>query len=174
MILDMEKDILFMERQRFDQWWLWLVLLSLDCTFIYILIEQNTGGKPLGDKPMTIAESLITIGITVFFTLMIFCCQLETQIKHDGIYVRFFPFHSSPLHYGWKDINKAFLRQYSPLAEYGGWGLRSGPAKNGRAFNISGNQGLQLQLTDDRKLLIGTKRPGDLAEVLDKLGQLKG
>ena len=43
----------------------------------------------------------------------------------------------------------------------------------GEALNVSGNKGLQLQLEDNRRLLIGTNQPDELNAVLIKLGQLK-
>jgi hypothetical protein len=59
------------------------------------------------------------------------------------------------------------------LTEYGGWGLRLGLFGKGTAFNVSGDIGLQLEFTDDRKLLIGTNKPDELIETLNKIGQLK-
>jgi hypothetical protein len=41
------------------------------------------------------------------------------------------------------------------------------------AYNISGDKGLQLEFTDNKKLLIGTNKPEELNEVLSKIGQLK-
>ncbi|MBK9224473.1 MAG: hypothetical protein IPO23_07190 [Flavobacterium sp.] len=70
-------------------------------------------------------------------------------------------------------LTKSFVRQYSPLMEYGGWGLRLGLFGNGKAFNVSGDKGLQLEFTDNKKLLIGTNRPEELTETLIKIGQLK-
>jgi len=38
------------------------------------------------------------------------------------------------------------------------------------AYNVSGNKGIQLVFTNGRKLLIGTKRPEEVKEILEKLG----
>jgi hypothetical protein len=59
------------------------------------------------------------------------------------------------------------------LTEYGGWGLRLGILGKGTAFNVSGDKGLQLEFIDNKKLLIGTKKPEELTETLNKIGQLK-
>lgn len=87
-------------------------------------------------------------------------------MKTDGIYVRFFPFLLTFRKYPWEDLEKATVRTYSPLAEYGGWGYRISFSGKGRAFNISGNKGLQLKFKNGKKLLIGTNKPDELAEVL--------
>jgi hypothetical protein len=53
---------------------------------------------------------------------------------------------------------------YSPLADYGGWGIR-GWGKN-VALNARGNRGVRLALHDGRRVLIGSQRPNELAEAL--------
>jgi hypothetical protein len=59
------------------------------------------------------------------------------------------------------------VREYRPLAEYGGWGVR-GFGKN-RALNVSGNFGLQLVMKDGAKMLIGTQKPQELEDFLKSL-----
>ena len=57
--------------------------------------------------------------------------------------------------------------------EYGGWGLRYGFFGKGRALNVSGNTGLQIEFNNGKRLLIGTNKPRELKEVLTKLNQIK-
>ena len=76
-------------------------------------------------------------------------------------------------YYAWEKLKKSFVRQYSPIAEYGGWGLRYGFLGKGKAFNVSGDKGLQLEFMDNKKLLIGTSKPDELTEALKRIGQLK-
>lgn len=169
----MGKEILFTERQRFTQWWLWLILLGVNALFMFGVFIQVTGGKQFGDKPMTNTGLLIATLLTFAFTLIFINFRLETIIKKDGIYVRFFPLHLKFKHYTWESITKSYVRQYLPLREFGGWGLKHGLGAKGTAFNISGNKGLQLEFTDKKKLLIGTNKPDELTATLNKIGQLK-
>lgn len=169
----MNDEILFTERQKFRQWWLSLILFGTNGIFIYGVAKQVIGGNQFGDKPMSDNGLLIATGLTLLLTFLFFNCRLDTIIKRDGIYVRFFPFHIKFKHYTWHTLTKSFLRQYSALTEYGGWGLRLGLFGKGTAYNISGDQGLQLEFTNNEKLLIGTKKPEELASALDKIGQLK-
>lgn len=41
------------------------------------------------------------------------------------------------------------------------------------AYNTSGNMGLQLEFTDNKKILVGTNKANELSEALKKIGQLK-
>ncbi len=169
----MSSEVLFTERQRFRQWWLWLILLGINGLFIFGVFKQVIGGEQFGDKPMSNAGLLVATGLTLLLTLLFINIRLDTNIKKDGIYVRFFPFHLKFKYYSWDTLTKSFVRQYSPLTEYGGWGLRIGLLRKGTAFNISGDKGLQLEFTNNKRLLIGTNKPDELTEILNKIGQLK-
>lgn len=169
----MENEILFSERQRFKQWWLWLILLGINGLFLFGVFKQVIGGQQFGDKPMSDAGLLIATGLTIALTILFVNFRLDTTIKKEGIYVRFFPFHLKFKHFSWDTLTKSFVRQYSPLTEYGGWGLRLGLFGNGTAYNVSGDKGLQLEFTNNKKLLIGTNKPDELTETLNKIGQLK-
>lgn len=122
----MHNEILFKEKQQFNQWWLWPIMA-------------------------------------------LFRLYLETEIRENGVYVRFNPFHRKFLFFPWEQISKSFIREYRPIVEFGGWGLRGLGQK--RALNVSGNIGLQLELTNGDMLLIGTQKGTEIAEVLNKLGK---
>ena len=57
-------------------------------------------------------------------------------------------------------------RVYRPIREYGGWGIRYG--KNGKAYNISGDRGVQLELQNSKPLLIGSQRADELAQTIQQ------
>ncbi len=169
----MNNEILFVERQRFRQWWVWLTLLGLNGFFLFAVFKQVVGGQQFGDKPMSNTGLLIAMGLMILLTLLFVNFCLDTKIKEDGVYVRFFPFHLKYKHYTWDTLAKCYVRTYSPIGEYGGWGLRFGLSGKGKAYNVSGNKGLQLEFTNGKKLLIGTNKPDDVTGALRKIGQLK-
>jgi len=169
----MSNNILFLEKQKFRQWWLWLILLGTNGLFLSGVFKQVVGGQQFGNEPLSNAGLLITAGLNIILTILFVSLRLDTTIKQDGIYVRLFPFHLKYRHYTWDKLAKSYIRQYSPLSEYGGWGLRLGLFGKGTAFNVSGNKGLQLVFTNNKKLLIGTNKPEELEKTLSKIGQLK-
>ena len=59
-----------------------------------------------------------------------------------------------------EDIIGLEVRRYRPLLEYGGWGVRLGPA--GWAYTTGGNEGVQLRLRTGIPVLIGSKHPREL------------
>lgn len=168
----MGEEIFFKETQRFKQWWLWLILFGVNGLFLFGVFQQVILGKQFGDKPMSDIWLIIFTIFTVLFTLLFVNFRLETIVKSDGIHIRFFPFHWKFKHYPWDILTKSYVRKYSPMLEYGGWGMRSSFGK-GQAYNVSGNMGLQLEFTNGKKLLIGTQKPEELMGALQRIGQVK-
>ncbi len=164
----METGILFTEKQKFNQWWLWFLLIGINGFMAFAYFWQVAGNPPLGKSTTTDEDLLFSLCITLLVALFLRVFRLETQLKSDGVYVRFFPFRISFKRYSWEEMAKCYIRQYNPISEYGGWGIRFGFFGKGRALNVSGNMGLQLEFTDGKKLLIGTNKPDDLQLALAK------
>ena len=97
----MDNEILFAESQRFKQWWLWIILIGINVLFIFGVFQQVIGGHQFGNKPMSNSGLIITTVLTLLFTLLFLNFRLETIIKREGIYVRFFPFHFKFKHFSW-------------------------------------------------------------------------
>ena len=167
------QEILYSETQRFKQWWLWLLLIGIHFIFLFGIYHQILKNIPFGDKPMSNAGLLLTELLLLIVTLVIISIRLETQLKIDGIYFRIFPIQFSFTYISWELLDKCYLRKYSPIKDFGGWGLRYSFWGNGKAYSISGNQGLQLELTNKKKILIGTQKPDEIKVILTKMKQLK-
>ena len=158
-------EILFREVQHFRQIWLWLLLLAISGVCIYAMIVQLILGEPFGSNP---APDVVLIIIVVIFGLgfpiLFYNIRLTTEVRDDGLYYRFLPFHCSVQKIRLDDIKSCEVRTYSPLKEYGGWGIRYGA--KGKAYNVKGNRGVQLELTDGELILMGSQRPEELAGAL--------
>ena len=95
--------------------------------------------------------------------------KMVTQVREDGIYVRMSVLQSSFVVYRWAEINKLYIREYNALQEFWGWGIRYNAS--GKAYTLSGSTGLQLELNNGRKVLIGTRCPQQLEAVLQQVQQ---
>ena len=116
---------------------------------------------------------IISSIILTLVTILIFSLKLKTRIDENGITYQFSPFHVKAKNVPWESLNKCVVRKYSPILEYGGWGYRGimrskmfGVGKNGRAYNIKGNIGIQMELRDGTKILIGTQKINQAKEVI--------
>ena len=159
----------FKEIQGFKTWWAWVAVAALNLLFIYAIIQQVVLGKPFGTKP---APDLVLIIVEIFFLLVmlfLISIKLKTRIIDTGIYYRFYPFQFTETKIEWHELRDAYMREYNSYHEYGGWGIRTGTKKTGKAINTSAssNKGLQLQFNDGKLLLIGTARPAEMQEIID-------
>ena len=156
---------IFKEEQRFNQ--PWIIVLILISILVPIGIIANTYIE--NPSSYSNSELISTIGFIVLAAGIIFLFKLDTRIDEKGIHYKFFPFHWSFKIIKWDDIDKAYVRTYDPLTEYGGWGIKGGILWNkskGRAINVSGNIGIQLILKNGKKLLIGTQKENKAKNVL--------
>ena len=165
----MDSKILFSEKQKFTQWWLWLLLWGMNSIFLYGIYQQVLLGIPYGDHPMSNAGLWLTFGLMLLLSLLFWIAKLETNITKECIYVRLFPFQIKYRSILWSNVHKAYIRTYSPIKEYGGWGIRVGLSENGQAYNVSGNVGLQIEYTNGNKLLIGTQKAAALEKVISTI-----
>jgi hypothetical protein len=159
-----EPGELFREVQRFRQWWVLLLVIGLAGLAWYASVQQVILAAPFGSKPapdiiLYLTVALIGIGLPWFM----FAMKMTTVVRVDRIDIRFFPLHSRSIPF--TEIRSYRVREYRPILEYGGWGIRM-TRKNGRAYNVSGKQGLQLELVDGKKILIGTQKAEELMEAL--------
>ena len=156
----------FKEQQRFTQ--TWLVFLLIVSTLIPFGILINEFVK--NESTMKIETLFWVMGLLLVFTIPIFFFRLITRIDEKGIHYQFLPFHFSLKTIRWNEITKAYIRVYDPIGDYGGWGLKGGAlwnSKNGKAINVSGDVGIQLELTNGKKLLIGTQKKVEATRVLE-------
>ena len=109
------------------------------------------------------AASLILLVVFGAVGFLLFFGELRTEVRDDGLYARLFPLTRQQF-FAWPEIRSFEARTYRPILEYGGWGLRYG--RNGKAYNVRGNRGVQLEFTTGKRLLIGSQRANELAAVM--------
>jgi hypothetical protein len=156
----------FREEQSFRAPWLWLVIGSVAGLQWWGFYRQIVRGEPWGRNPapdwmMVLLWLAFGIGLPAFFHY----AKLIVTVTDAAVEVRFRPFltRTIPL----SDIEKTEARTYAPLREYGGWGVR-GSLRGTRAYNVSGNQGVELTLRDGRKLMLGSQRADHLARAIQE------
>lgn len=163
-------DVIFREVQQFRQVWLWTMVLawpaSMMIIFGYVLSRQvlfgSAGGGLTANSSALLTAFAVPLLVTLIFAWLLYAMKLITEVRTDGLYVRFWPLGWR--HIGLDEIAECWPRTYRPIREFGGWGIRWGPG--GKAYNISGNRGVQLVLAGGRRLLIGSQRAEELAAAI--------
>lgn len=154
----------FQETQRFRQKWLWLVMIGALLPTVAITgygVWQQIGmGKPFGDRPASDAGLLFAFAlvcvVAVAVIALMWSARLDVFVNEREVLIRFRPSHIKGRSIALSEIVEARARTYRPIAEYGGWGVRMG--FHGMAYNVSGNEGVQLVLANGKRILIGSQR----------------
>lgn len=101
------------------------------------------------------------LGLTGLFAPM------RTRVTTDGLSITFGLPRWIQIRIAAADISSVEAVTYSPLLEFGGWGIRVG-ADGTRAYSARGNQGVRIA-TEKRRYLIGSMRAEELAAALRRV-----
>lgn len=151
----------FKEVQKIRQWWIWLILLGVASIWVWGIYQQIILGKPFGSRPISDAGLLITTIIPISLIALFYTISLKTEVSTRGIKVQFYPLMST--FYSWDQIRSAEIITY----KFVGYGIRY-TVKYGNVYNAHGNVGLQVHKTHGENLLIGTQRPEELNQAVQK------
>ena len=154
--------ILYRERQRFTQPWLWLLVLAIAALSWYAAYRQLILRQPFGSSPASDGVLFaVWLLAGLLLPLFLFLFQLRTEVHSDGVYLRFFPLHLKFRRWLFDDIAEAEPVQYSPVREYVGWGIRYG--RRGWAYAVRGNTAVRIVLRSGKQILIGADDPDRLS-----------
>lgn len=122
---------------------------------------------PLDKHPLGfILTILMGILVGILTPLFIWSYSLTIQIRDNGLFVRFFPFHWSFRRISLEALQKFEKRTYSVIRDLGGWGIRTCSGKSSMVF--WGNQGIQFEYANGQQFILGSKSPDELVSVIEK------
>ena len=144
--------VYFREEQRFRQTWLWALLLGI--------FAASIGGIWIANRHAGVSALVLLSPIA----LWLYSLKMITEVRDDELTIQFVWLWKTR-HIGLAGIRGARPRQYSPIGEYGGWGIRWSPG-GGMAYNVSGDRSVQLELAGGKKILVGSQRSEELASAI--------
>ncbi len=145
----MKSKVLFQESQKFQQWWLWIIVIGL----VIVAASTFNYSEPL-ENQITVDKVILTItavGILVLFLTL----KLNTRITEDKIEVRYFPFVQKDFY--WKELSSVQIIDYGFV---GGWGIRIWTTY-GIVYNVRGSKGLHIKIAD-KQYVIGTQKEEEM------------
>lgn len=152
----------FKEMQSYKGTWVMYLILVIELPIILLVSTFIWNTEEGTNEGIWGIGAVILIVSLVFMFLMII--RLETRIDDYGVKFRFFPFISS-----WRSFPRTQIREiqvinYSPLTDYGGWGLKGN--RTTKAYSIIGDEGILLDIGEKKKIMIGTQRGQELKAFL--------
>jgi hypothetical protein len=168
-------DAVFFEEQPMSDNKLFYLLAAAGIGIVgffgYAIYRQIIAGEPFGDRPMGDTELLVVGGLYILlgilFVVAFWRGGLATEVRPGGLYVRYSPFHRSFRQIPLQGIRSCRAVTYRPILDYGGWGIRVGYRR--KAYNVSGNRGVEIEYEDGKKLLVGSKKPDQLAGAIESV-----
>lgn len=143
--------VIFQEEQRFNQWWLWLLiigtLLVIIATVIGVTWDSSGTSSTIG--------TAISVVVGVVMVALFYFMKLKTSITEDKISIHFYPLVKRE--WKWSELKTAQVIDYGFI---GGWGIRLWTGM-GTVYNVSGSKGLHIK-TDHKEYVIGTQKEEEL------------
>jgi len=154
---------LFTESQRFNQWWIWLIIISTSIIPFIGIYKQIINKQPFGDNPMSNTSLIIATCVSLVIVLLFLLMKLDTTITKDRITFQFFPFVKRS--YSFNDIETYKVIDYGFV---GGWGIRF-TMKYGTVYNTKGTKGLFIKLKNGKTMVVGTQKHEELEKVIHQI-----
>jgi hypothetical protein len=169
MVAHSETESLFPHTWRETQWmrrvwWVMLAVAGISAVSWISFVQQIVLGRPFGSNPGPDGSVwLFWLGFGIAFPLLFWHMRLIVELSPETLTIRYVPLlrRSIPL----SEIVRAEARQYSPILEYGGWGIR-GWWRGRTIYSVSGNQCVEFELSDGRTFAVGSPRAFELAEAV--------
>jgi hypothetical protein len=128
-----------------------------------LLIWQVVLGHRWGKQPMSNAS---VIGWTIFLWIVylrLMTVRLVTDIRGGKLVVAMRGLWRAR-RISLSEISKAEVASFDPERDYGGYGIRSNRQET--AYLAAGNRGVRLTLSNGARIVVGSQRAEELADVL--------
>jgi hypothetical protein len=127
---------------------------------------------PLVFIGVAIATSFLAIWVSVLYVVLALLSFMmyggfRTIVNQDMLVIKLGVAGIPLLKINMVDITMVDIQSFSPLKDFGGYGIRIN--REMKAYFLTGNRGVKLTLSDGRKYLIGSDHPERLAAVIDAL-----
>lgn len=158
--------MVFREEQNFA-WWTYALLLGLVVTSLGASCGPNGPIRPSVEGWSVQAPVALLVGLGLPSVLLVGVLRMTTEVTPDRCRVWF----------GWlptyredvliADIRAVEVITYRPLADCWGWGIRRSRTGE-RVLSARGDRAVRIELTDGTRLLIGSQRPEELAQAIER------
>jgi len=143
----MTQEPLFREAQRMRQPWIWALLA-------------------LTSVPVLVFSSVVGLIVILTVAAFIYSIQLNTEVRMDGIYVRFAPIHRSFRRLPFDQIEQVERTEFG-LLTYGGIGIRWIPGTV--AYMTTLGSGIKIDRENAKSVVIGSQQTSALLETINDM-----
>ena len=157
----------FREEQRFAPWVYWISAGVVLAGLIAPLVAAQMDKDPSALLPVTLVEVFVAVLMVLLFSILFMVAEITEQ-EVVVSFGRWFPFYRKRIRLD--DIAEARPVYYRPIWDAGGWGIRGGRFEGKRCafLNARGDRGVFLLYGSEKRLIIGSQEPEQLADAIRK------
>lgn len=140
----------------------WVSLLSIGMTIFMVVVAAVTW----------FALWWVSLIVAISGLMMLFIYGgLQIMVTKQDITIKFGIIGLTVLRLNTIDIERIELTEFSPIADFGGYGIRY----NGKAWGyyMQGNRGVKLTANNGKQYVIGSDKPGELYAVVQAVAGRK-
>lgn len=160
---------LYREEQWFG-WWVYALLAVMVALGGLLVMWARTGVPGDGQAELQLGSRfplILVVGLVLPPALIVGVLKMTTQVLPGRLEVWFGILPAYRYAVCLDLIKSAQAVTYRPVADCGGWGIRRS-RQGHRVFNARGNRGVEILLHDGSKLLVGSQRAEELADLLSR------
>lgn len=143
----MTQEPLFHETQRMRQPWIWALLA-------------------LSAVPAFVFNSVVGLVVILTVAAFVYSIRLITEVRTDGIYIRFAPIHRSFRRLPFDQIDRVERTEFG-LLTYGGIGLRW--TLDTVAYMTTRGSGVKIDRENAKSVVIGSQKTSALVSAVEGL-----
>ena len=161
-----EVNVYFTETQRMKFWWVWLIVAAAAGFAWWTFVQGVIFGQPVGDNPPPYwAYWLILAFAGIGLPWLIYALRMTTTVSRELLVVRYWPFVTRKIPVG--EIGSFAACQCPPDPRLRRLGNPLG-RKRGMAYSMYGNEGVQLELHNGHKILVGSQQAAQLETAMKR------
>lgn len=169
-----EKTLFFEEGKLNQKWNLFLltpvcvgfILFQIYSLYSQLILKQPVGSDPLSDT-MLIIMSFIVIPLMIFLIWLFYVMTLTVKVDNKKIFIRFYPIMKREIFIS--DIDSFEIKEFNPIIDFGGWGLRYSIRWKTTGYIMKGKVGVLIHLRNGKNLLISSERAKELYRIIKNI-----
>jgi hypothetical protein len=143
--------------------WIWPIVVGSFLAGTWAVWRETS---PTSATAVTSSVAVLVMGPLAMWALV---GSLRVRVTHSSLLIGFGRLQWIQKHLPFSEITGIEPVRYSPIREFGGWGVRFGWGGK-RAWTIRGNGAVRLTLRDGKQLYVGSDHPQRLAERIRMAG----
>ncbi|MBU3076378.1 hypothetical protein [Sphingomonas quercus] len=149
----------FIETQHFSPSLSVPIAVALLGSGVFVVVRVVTAGMP----SYKLLVALLLMAVLVAFAALLVFYPMTTRVDGEMLSVRMPALINRTIDL--RNVAEADVEEFSPLGDYGGWGVRF--ARGGVLYNLRGDRAVTLRLKSGEKVSVGSQAPHELLRAIE-------